>query len=77
MEIQFCLLQCLFRSDYWAPFIDNSYSKFRNFTLNSWSTNIWNGGTPPLIKVTKVVSTSNFKNDSAGIKYVEYNGTVL
>lgn len=27
--------------------------------------------------MTKVVSTSNFKNDSVGIKYVEYNGTVV
>lgn len=45
-------------------------------TLNNQITNILNGVTAPLIKVTAAVSVSNSKNDTAGIKYVECNGTI-
>ena len=62
------LLHCRFRNDCQAPLINDSCSKFRNLSLNSWSTNILNGGTPPLIKVATPVSASNFKNDTAEIK---------
>ena len=62
------LLHCRFRNDCWAPLINDSCSKFRNLSLNCWSTNILNGGTPPLIKVATPVSASNFKDDTAEIK---------
>ena len=45
-------------------------------TLNNQITNILNGVTAPLIKVTAAVSVSNSKNDTAGIKYVECNATI-
>ena len=68
IEIQFCLLHCRLRNDYRAPLINDSCSKFRNWTLNFWSTNVLNGGTAPLIKVTVPVRASNFKNNTAEIK---------
>ena len=45
--------------------------------MYNWSTaGVLNVGTPPLIEVATAVSASSFKNDTAGIKYVEYNDTI-
>ena len=74
--VQFCLPHCRFRNNSQVPLIDDSCSKFRMLTLNNQITNILNGVTAPLIKVTAAVSVSNSKNDTAGIKYVECNGTI-
>ena len=62
------LLHCGFRNDCRAPLINDCCHKFRNLSLNSCSTNILNGGPPPLTKVTTPVSASNVKNDTAEIK---------
>ena len=61
------LLHYKFRNYWWGLLDNDSCSKFWNLSLNSCGTNISNGGTPPLSKVTTSVNASNFKNETAEI----------